>query len=394
MKSLRIVLQILLPLVILGGGLWLAYEIASRKPEVIVDHEAFVGPLVRTYTAATADIRIDIRTQGVVEADQSIELSAQVGGRVVAVAAALRAGGFFAAGDVLVSIERTDYELMVTQQQAAVARAELRLQQENAEAEAALRAWRELEGERPADPLVRREPQIAEATKALEAAKAMLRRSELDLDRTDVRAPFAGRVRDANVDTGHIVRPGIALAQLYGTERAEIRLPLPVSDAAFLELPLHWSDSASPTPKPHCDLTANFGGRRHSYVGTIIRTAGEVDRKTQQITVIARVEAPYARGESGDRPPLAIGTFVEASIRGRVFRDVVAVPRAALRGENEVWLLDAEHRLRRRQVDILRLEPDRVLIQSGLHSGDIVCTTVLDTPVDGMPVRIAAEPPR
>ena len=72
----------------------------------------------------------------------------------------------------------------------------------------------------------------------------------------------------------------------------------------------------------------------------------------------------------------------------------MSIPRVALRGEDTVWLVDEGEELRRRVVDVLRIEADRVLIRSGLANGERVCTTVLDTTVDGMPVRIAPEPRR
>ena len=122
-------------------------------------------------------------------------------------------------------------------------------------------------------------------------------------------------------------------------------------------------------------------------VGTITRTEGEIDRRTRQLTVVARVDEPYARDESGERPPLAIGMFVAATIRGRTFRDVIVIPRIALRGDGEVWVLDGENNLRRRAVEVLRTETERVLVRAGLDDGDVVCVTPLDAPVDGMPVR-------
>ena len=334
MRPLRIVLQILLPVLILGGGGGLAWWIANQRPEVKVEPRSFVAPAVRVHAVTAASLRIDVATQGTVEPHRAIQLAAQVGGRAIAVAPALRAGGFFEADELLVEIDASDYRLAVTQREADVARAELRLLQERAEAVAAIRAWIELEGEPPTDPLVRREPQIEEADKMLAAARAQLERARLDLDRTRVKAPFAGRVRRANVDTGQIVLPGTTLADIYAIDQAEVRLPIPADDAAFLDLPLHWADSTSAPTGPEVVLTATFAGRRHEYAGRIVRTDGEVDRRTQQITLIARVEAPYARNESGDRPPLAIGTFVEARVRGSRDgqRRVDPARRAARRG--------------------------------------------------------------
>lgn len=387
MKPFRTFLQILLPLAILAGGFLTVMLILEQRKQPVVEPTNFQGPAVRVYTATAADLRIDVDTQGTVEPFRSIDLVAQVGGRVVEVSPALRAGGFFAPGDLLIAIEAADYELAVVQQQANVARAELRLLQERAEADAAVRAWKELEGERQAEPLVARIPQIRDAEANLAGAKAQLDKARLDLGRTKITAPFAGRVRSARVDLGQTVQPGQALAQLYGTEFAEVRLPIPTQDAGFVDLPMGFADGGAPAAGAPVEFTAEFGGARYTWAGTIVRTEGEIDRRSRQLTVVARVEAPYARGDQPDRPPLAVGMFVQARIQGRLFRDVVALPRAALRGRDEVWVVDAERRLVRRRVDVLRAEADRVLLRAGVARGESVCITSLETPTDGMPVR-------
>ena len=131
-----------------------------------------VLPLVRVTEVQPETLRIDVETQGNVAPRTEISLVPQVSGKVIDVSPSLRSGGFFAEGDVLVKIEPRDFELQVVQRKAAVAQAKLRLELEQAEADSALRAWRREHGDEPADPLVLREPQLAEARAALASAGA------------------------------------------------------------------------------------------------------------------------------------------------------------------------------------------------------------------------------
>lgn len=388
MTFIHRLLQVLLPLALLAGGAALVHPIASSGAPPVVAPPAASGPLIRVAGAVAVDVQLEVASQGTVEPLRIAELSAQVGGRVLATGPALRAGGAVAAGELLVRIDPADYELAVVQQEAAVARAELRLLQERAEADAALRAWRELEGDRPADPLARREPQIREAEAALAAARAQLAKSRLDHARTEVTAPFAGRIQRAAVELGQTVQPGQVLAVLLDVATVEVRLPLPLADTAFVELPLHGESDDG----PQVVLTAEFGGSRHEWRGRIVRTESEIDRQSRQLTAVARV-APGANDGPGDRPPLLPGAFVQARVLGRTHAGVVAVPRAALRDGGVVWVVDAEHRLRRRQVDVLRSERDRVLLHGGVAAGERVCVTPLETTTDGLPVRIAGDGP-
>jgi len=388
-KAVRIALQVLLPLLVLFGGYRAARFIAARAAKPVVTPPVARGPLVRAAVVERADLRLDVETQGTVEPFRIVELGAEVAGRIVSTSPSLRAGGAFARDEVLATIDATDFDLAIVQQEAAVARAELHLLQERAEADAAVRAWKQLEGDRQADALVTRGPQIADAERSLAAARAALERARLDRARTEVRAPFAGRVRSVQADIGSRVQAGQAIAVVFDVEAAEVRLPLPVSDAAYVDLPFagNASSDASATP---VTFAAEFAGHRHEWHGHVVRTDGEIDRRSRQLTAIARIEAPYEPRDG--KPPLLVGTFVHATIRGRTFPGVLVVPRAALRNGNEVQVIDAERRLRRRPVRVLRTEATRALLVEGVEAGELVCITDVEGASDGMIVRLADDP--
>ena len=101
-------------------------------------------PLVRVADLRATTVAMDVGARGTVEPMTSVALAAQVAGRIVKVSDKLRAGEFFAAGEPLAWIDDADYRLALVQADAAVARAELRLAQERAEAEVSKRAWEQL----------------------------------------------------------------------------------------------------------------------------------------------------------------------------------------------------------------------------------------------------------
>jgi multidrug efflux pump subunit AcrA (membrane-fusion protein) len=126
-------------------------------------------------------------------------------------------------------------------------------------------------------------------------------------------------------------------------------------------------------------------------LGQIVRTEGEIDPKSRMLNLVARVEDPYGRIDPGNRAPLAVGLFVEAEIQGRRVADVFVLPRAALRvdgNRDQVHVVDAEGRLRFRDVTVLRSEREQVVIESGLMGGDRVSISPMAAAVDGMRVQI------
>jgi multidrug efflux pump subunit AcrA (membrane-fusion protein) len=91
-------------------------------------------------------------------------------------------------------------------------------------------------------------------------------------------------------------------------------------------------------------------------------------------------------------PPIPVGLFVEADIRGRRVDDIISLPRSVLREGNRVLVVDDEDRLHYRTIEPLRLYRDRVLVRAGLRSGERVCVSPIQTVVEGMRVAPVAEP--
>ncbi len=379
--------KILLPLLVLLFGAAVAAAVILARPKVERVETAVPPPLVRVVEAQRRDLPLVVRSHGNVAPQTQSVLVSELAGRLVSVAPSFAAGGFFRRGDALATIDPRDYELAVAQAAAAVAQAKVRLEVERAEAELARAEWAEL-GRGEGTALTAREPQLAEARSTLEAAEAALAKARLDLERTAVRAPFDGRIREKLADLGQFVAKGTPLASVFSTEWAEVRLPVPKADLAFVELDL---GAASNPGGPDVLLEGEIGGVRHTWPARVVRTGSELDPRSRMLPVYARVEDPFGRRPGAAGAPLPMGLFVEARIEGKLAKGVVALPRAALRGEGEVLVVDGESRLRFRPVDVLRLERDRVILAAGVEPGEQICVSPLETVVDGMRVRTVVE---
>jgi RND family efflux transporter MFP subunit len=316
-------------------------------------------------------------------------LVAEVAGRITWVSPNLAAGGFFEEGELLARIDASDYELAVERADAALARAssELALARTHLERRRGL-AERGVASAAALDEAVNTE---RVATAAVRDARALLRQARRDLERSRILAPFAGRVREKRVDVGQFVGRGAPVARIYAVDYAEVRLPIPDQEAAFVDLPIDYRGEAGERGGPEVRLRARFAGRDYTWTGTIVRTEGEIDPRTRMIQTVARVEDPYGRSAQLKRPPLAVGMFVKAEIAGRLLEDVVLLPRSALRGRDQVVIVDSEDRLRLRHVEVLREQRETVVIDGGLAPGDRVCTTPLETVDQGTEVKVMAD---
>lgn len=374
----------LLPLIVLLAGFGLAALLMATGPKVQPRESETVAPLIRVVTVAPTTLQFSVQTHGSVVPRTESELVPEVDGRVVEMSPFLVSGGFFSKGDVLLEIDRLDYEVGLEQARAGVARArsELDNARKNQVRQKDLKRRGAVSDAAVDDSM----NQVRVAQAVVREANARLSRSERDLDRTQIIAPYDGRVRSERVDVGQFVRRGESIGTIYAVDFAEVRLPIPNADLAYLDLPLGSIDPNT-SAQAAVTLSANFAGAEQQWLGQVVRTEGELDPTTRMIHVVARIPEPY-NSESG-RSPLAVGMFVDAEIHGQTLDDVSVLPRSALRGNNRVLVVGANDQLRFREIEVLRLADDNVYVGKGLVAGERVCVSALQSTSDGMQVRVA-----
>jgi RND family efflux transporter MFP subunit len=385
--SLRsIMLKIVLPFVIIGLGVAAMVLMVATRPEPRREVRQDPGALVEVITVKKADHRVTVKGTGTVQPAQEISVVPQVGGRITFASPSLVAGGFFRKGELLFSIEDTDYRLALERAEAMRAKAEYELATMESQAEVARVEWERLyeESAEEPNPLVLYEPQLKNARAALASARASVRQAEIDLERTQVRAPFNSRARSEDVDLGQYVRAGASVAVLAGTDTAEIAVPLPLDELRWLSIPKNKSEGSGSS----ASVRLSIGGVLYEWQGRVIRSTGEVDPGSRMMHVVVGVKDPYGLARRKDaRPPLAAGAFVDVHLAGTTLSDVHTIPRRALRDNARVWAVHGDDTLRIKNVTPLRLERDVVVIGEGLAEGDRLVLTTISGAADGMRLR-------
>jgi len=394
-------MKALVPLAIIVVSALIVIVVKVTQPDVEAGPARVNAPLVSVIEVQPRVMQFSVKTQGTVMPRTESDLIPQVSGEVIWVSPRLVSGGFFEAADPLLRIDPSDQQVELEAARAVVARTRSEF----------ARAKTEIERQRSlAQQGVASQARIDDAEKAFQVAEAELReqlaklaRAERDLDRTEIRAPYQGRVRSEQVDVGQFVSRGVPIAKLYATDYAEVRLPLPDRDLFYLDIPFDLSgervdpdgDWTKTELGPEVQLRAEFAGEPRTWIGRIVRTEGEIDAKSRMIHLVARVEDPYDQKGMTGSAPLAVGLFVNAEIQGRTVENVFVLPRTALRtdvGTDLVYVVDAGDRLRFTNVDVLRADREDVVISGGLRPGDRVCVSPLAAAVDGMSVRIVSDP--
>jgi RND family efflux transporter MFP subunit len=371
--------KFIVPGVILLVSVFGAFTLLATSPELKPSSPEPLATTVRVLEMQPQSVQLTVHSQGTVAPNTETELIPEVSGRVSWISPSLVNGGNFEQGGLLLRLEDQDHRSAVDRARAALARAEAEHQHALFEYE----RLQSLEAKQLASRSVLenglRAQRVAEA--ALQDARAALAQAERDLERTRIHAPFTGLVRRASVDIGQFVSRGNAIATLYASAEAEVRLPIADRQLAYLNLPVGIRGELPPELQPRVTLSAEFGGQPLTWHGRIVRTEAQIDTMSRMVHVVARID------NATQTSPLSVGLFVNAAIEGLMANDVMVLPRSALREGNRVLVVDDEDRLRYRQIDPLRLYQDQVLIQSGLAPGERVCVSPLQTAIEGMPVK-------
>lgn len=377
--------RVLFPIAILcaGGGAW--YYFVTNSPDTVAATAGKQTVRTKVLELRARDYPVVVKTHGVVQAHNEVTLNAQVSGKIIHVSQAFEAGSFFSKGDLLVELDAKDYQtaLAMADARRKVADSALKLARLNEQRFlelVVLKAVSQAEVDRAT-------ATRAQAEAELESAIAQVDRAKLDLERTKIYAPFDGRVRQKDVGVGRSVVASAVLGVVFTVDFAEIRLPVAARERQFLDLPEYADD-----PPLEVELRDAISGTSETaWKGKIIRTEGVLDENSRELFAIARVDDPFGR-KSG-HPPLRIGQPVVASIAGKVLKDVIALPRGAVRQLDQINLVHkSELTLMPKTVVSLWSDEEQVIIRDPeIGDGTLLATTHLVYAPKGTKVEIIAD---
>ena len=375
----------LLPIIVLGVLGVIAWVILHNPPETSFRGQN-TGPqmTVEIETVAPIDFQVSVPSYGIVRPRIQSLLVSQVGGQIVDKSPNFDEGGYFAEGEIMLTIDPRDYEANVMIAEASLADARQSLAEEKARADQAQEDWERLGNDGEASDLVLRKPQLAAAEARVASAEANLIKARLDLERTRIRAPFDGRVLRQIVDLGQVVGANTQLAEFYSVGIAEVRLPIANKDLSFVDLPEAGNGAATIKATLYSELAG-----RDVWEARVVRTEAAIDDTARQLHVLVHVDDPFTADER-HQVPLKIGQYVTASIEGRLLNEVIVIPSSAIYQGSYVYVVE-DGALQRREVEIAWSDVDKAIVASGLGSGDQLVTTLLGQVTSGTTVAIAGE---
>lgn len=383
------VIRIGLPLVVIVAGLVVAWFMLTSTPTMERVAKPREARLVETVVVAADNRPVTLTAWGEVKAAQEVTLKAQVGGVVEALLNPLEPGSFVKKGEPLLQLERADYFADRAQKQAALdqARADLEIERGN---QSVARSEFDLLGDDAGSAekkLMLREPQLQSAKAAVQSAEAALAAAELNLQRTLVKAPFAGVIKERLVNVGSHVASNGDLLTLTGTDTAWVEVSVPLNQLRWIQFPDAEGKGGSVVTL-HYD---QVWSKDQSRTGKVIRLLSDLDSSGRMARVLVQVEDPLAvHLPREQQPPLLMGSFVRVEVQGKAIDDVVVIPSNLLHDNDTVWLFSG-NQLVIRSVDVAYRDQDQAYIRSGIQPGDVLVSSTLSTATEGMLLRVKTE---
>ena len=385
--------RIVVPIGILAGCIAVAVYLIRSPTQVGELAPELIPIAVRVAEVQLESVQLTVESQGKVQPAQIANVSALVAGPIAWISPALEAGGYVEEGQTLLRLDTSDYETARDRSRAGMQQALA----ESRHADNELERIEALAKDRLAsDSQLQDARRMAEVNRARQVdAEAMNRQAELDYERSEIKAPFNAVVERREVELGQYVNRAQSVAVLYGADEVEVRVPLAIRQLGYLDIPLGARGELLDNEAPNVTLTGYYGGEEYHWKGKLVRTEATIDPNSNTVQTIIRVDQPTKPAEhknSGSQNlPLPIGLFVEAEITGKQIDGIISLPRSVIRNNNQVLVVDAENKMYFRDVQIYRLEEDRVLISGGLLPGELICTSPIQAVVDGMSVQPVRE---
>jgi membrane fusion protein (multidrug efflux system) len=317
---------------------------------------------------------------GRLNAKDDVTIEARVSGYLLT--RDFREGEVVKAGDVLYTIDPSEYE-------AALARARADLAAATANQANADRAYRRGKDLLPRGAISQAEMDDLTARKldadaGIKSAEAQIKSAEVNLGFTTIRAPISGRIGRTRHSPGDLVGPTTGtLTTLVSID--PIQALFRISEQAYIASLTFIGDGTALEEEDTGNLEVSLeltNGQFYPLVGSVDYLANRIDESTG--TLEARAQIPNPGGV------LVPGQYVQVVLQETRLLEGLFLPQAAVQADQQgsfVMVVNANYEVERRNVLLDRRVDDKVLVRQGVEEGEEVIVLGLQQVRRGMTVK-------
>jgi len=365
----NIITRIFILILIVFCALFVAKKMVDSKEDPKSQKPPTVVPQVDTLEISKANYRPEVKSYGNVQSYFETTLTPQVTGRIMSVSPSFRVGQKVSEGEILATIDETDYQAALATQKANLILQQSKLAEEEIRSRQAAEDWK-ASGRNltSASDFVLRVPQLAAAKANIDSVKAAISKAEADIRRTKIKAPYNAIVTERTASLGNFATVQSSLGKLVATEKAEVRIPLTVEQIERIQF------DEEQGKKTELTLTSP-SNPQVKWQAELTQMEPTVNQQNQVRYAIGTINKPYESKSN----PLPVGSFVNVLIPAKEIKNAYKVPESALVNDSYLWIIDENDQL---------LKVDAVRIQSAGSFAFVRVTTEKVKPA----IRIVTRP--
>jgi len=352
-------------------GLIITALFSIEPQEVKADKKIAKARSVLVERVSPSAHRMVINSFGTALSLWETKVKSEVEGKIVFVSDSILEGSRVRKGERLVEVDKTPYLLAVHEAEVRFETAKVELLKERRRSKRAIADWHAsgMDGE-PSSPLVFKKPQLNLAESEVKAAEYALKKAKSDLNKTTLKAPYAGVVKKRYVSRGEVLFSGENIVDL-------------ISDDVEVKVSLDGSQLSAIGDFAKAEVAMRDVVSKEWVNGKIVRSDGYFDDKTRLINI-------YIKPQSGEGVLLA-GNFLKTSIYGKTVGGALSLHESSVTRDGLFWYVE-NGVLKSSKADVLFYKEGNVIISDsiGFESVDVVLTPV-QSYIDGMKVEAVYE---
>lgn len=351
--KLRQVIIVGIGLTILFGSFILSGVLSSMKepPEVKTPEE--IKKYVKTEKVKYTSIPTEVMAFGRVKTAESLDLIAEVSGRMNANSIPLKEGQRFNKGALLYKIDDREARLNLQSQKSnflkelAAILPDIKIDfSDNYEAWSKYFSAIDINKPLPELPEYKNDKEKTFlATKNIFSSFYTIKSAEVNLNKYSFYAPFGGVISMVDLQSGSFVNPGNKIGTILRSDKLEMKVDVSVSDIDWVEL------------GSQAQVVTESG---RIWEGKVARIGEFVNQNTQSIDVFIAINSDKDR-------KIYDGEYLRSIIPGREVKSGMLVPRNAIFDGNKVFVLQ-DSLLKVEEIQIHKLNAESVVF-SGLQEG-------------------------
>ncbi len=418
---------LIIPIIAIGVAIFIFLVKTREQPQKIPYVEPTVS--VRVIEVPMVNVIPRALAYGNIQPETVWEAVAEVRGKIVEKHKQLKQGALLKSGTLLLRIDPTDYQLAIAQSQANMQSIQAKLEESKIKgkntrlslrieeqvlnvARQELNRLRKLlkrkvvstDSADKQERTVLTQKQKVQSLKniinllpaerkilaaQLAVAKTQLKGAKLDLKRTKIILPFDARIAQVNVEKSQFTQQGKVLVVADSIDIAEVSAQIAMQKMRHLLQPTTEEVDLGNLPKVFgisAIVRLIDGDFKSKWEGRFVRASDALDLQTRMMGIVIAVDNSYRQASPGVRPPLLKNMFVEVELRGKARPNRLIIPRSVLH-DKQVYVVNQESRLEKRDLDIDFFQTNFIAIKKGLKKGEQVIVSDLIPAIEGMLIK-------